>query len=141
MEIVVNRCFGGFGLSALAEKEYLAKKGKTAYFYEQTDYSFKNGKDEYKRVDSVDKKSRTLYYTVTEDLGEAISDFPKGVDFFPNYDMKRDDPDLVDVVEKLGDAANGTFANLHIVEIPEDVDWEISEYDGMESVEEVHRSW
>ena len=55
--------------------------------------------------------------------------------------MKRDDPDLINVVEKLGESANGDFANLEIVEIPDDVEWEIDEYDGMESVDEVHRSW
>jgi len=32
MKIVVNRCFGGFGLSALAEKEYLAKRLRQPIF-------------------------------------------------------------------------------------------------------------
>jgi hypothetical protein len=142
MKIVVNRCFGGFGLSALAEKEYLAKKVKTAYFYEQTKYSFKDGKEEYRRVDDVNKKSQALYYTTVEkDLGDVINGFPEDVDFFSTYDMKRDDPDLVNIVEKLGESANGDFAELDVVEIPDDVEWEIDEYDGMESIHEVHRSW
>lgn len=57
------------------------------------------------------------------------------------YDLDRNDPILVHVVETLGDEADGRFARLRIVEIPDDVNWEIAEYDGVESVEEVHRSW
>ena len=48
---------------------------------------------------------------------------------------------LVEVVEKLGSAANGSHASLKIVEIPENVEWEIDEYDGMEHVAEKHRTW
>lgn len=53
----------------------------------------------------------------------------------------RTHPLLLRVVEELGEAANGKHAELEIVEIPDGIDWEISEYDGMEKVEEVHRSW
>ena len=50
-------------------------------------------------------------------------------------------PRLLECVEKLGEEANGTYAELKIVEIPDDVNWEIGEYDGLEWVEEVHRRW
>ena len=63
-----------------------------------------------------------------------------GVDS-PYPDIKRNDPALVEVVEKLGDKANGSFSKLKIVEIPDDVEWDIAEYDGLEWVEEVHRTW
>jgi hypothetical protein len=45
------------------------------------------------------------------------------------------------VVEALGDSASGDFAALKVVEIPDDVEWEIHDYDGKESVRERHRSW
>lgn len=61
--------------------------------------------------------------------------------YLDNRPNKRDDPDLVRTVEELGDAANGTHAKLKIVEVPDGVEWTISEYDGIESVEEKHRSW
>lgn len=48
---------------------------------------------------------------------------------------------LVDVVEKLGSKANGGSANLKVVEIPDDVEWEIEAYDGLEWVAEKHRTW
>lgn len=53
----------------------------------------------------------------------------------------RSDPDLVAVVESLGGLANGKFAELKVVEIPDDVEWEINEYDGVEWVAEKHRTW
>lgn len=57
------------------------------------------------------------------------------------YDMDRDDPYLVQIVNSLGMAANGAYANLKVVEIPADVDWEIGDYDGLEWVAEKHRTW
>ena len=58
------------------------------------------------------------------------------------YDyIKRNDPKLVECVERLGDRANGNYANLKIVEIPDDVDFYIHYYDGMEEVHEKHRVW
>jgi hypothetical protein len=48
---------------------------------------------------------------------------------------------LVEVVEVLGEAANGFAANLKIVEIPEDVEWCVEENDGREWVSEKHRTW
>lgn len=90
--IVINKCYGGFGLSA-------------------------QGIAEYKRL-------------------AGITD-PKWYD----GDILRDDPHLVQVVKKLGHEANGAHADLKIVEIPSDVDWQIDEYDGIEWVAEVHRTW
>lgn len=53
----------------------------------------------------------------------------------------RNHPLLVRVVEELGAKANGRFAKLKVVEIPDDVEWEIAEYDGNEHVAEKHRTW
>jgi hypothetical protein len=57
-------------------------------------------------------------------------------------DIPRNDPALVQMVEELGsDKASGRHSELVVVEIPDDILWEISEYDGMERVEESHRNW
>lgn len=58
-----------------------------------------------------------------------------------NYNDFRKDKRLVECVEKLGEEASGRCANLEIVYIPDDIEWEITEYDGYESVEEKHRRW
>jgi hypothetical protein len=54
---------------------------------------------------------------------------------------QRDDLDLVAVVKKMGEKASGAFSKLVIVEIPADAEWEIEEYDGIEWISEVHRTW
>lgn len=61
-------------------------------------------------------------------------------DLCPN-DETRAAPELVQVVEELGNDASDEFAALIVVEIPNDVEWYISDYDGLETIEEVHGSW
>jgi hypothetical protein len=56
-------------------------------------------------------------------------------------EVARDDPYLVKIVRELGDKANGGYAELHIVEVPAGVEWDIAEYDGNEWVAEKHRTW
>ena len=59
-----------------------------------------------------------------------------GVKHLWRWDMPRNDPHLVAFVEMLGDRTN-----LKIVEIPDDVEWEIDGDDGTEWVAEKHRTW
>jgi hypothetical protein len=90
--IVINDCYGGFGLSDAALEMYKKLAG--------------------------------------------ISD----LDFY-SRDIPRDDPYLVKIVKEMGSLANGSCANLKIVEVPGDVDWIVSEYDGAEWIAEKHRTW
>lgn len=54
----------------------------------------------------------------------------------------RTDPDLIRCIETLGsERASGLCAELHVIEIPDDIEYEIHNYDGIESVHEKHRSW
>lgn len=55
--------------------------------------------------------------------------------------IRRDDKHLVQTVEELGGLASSWYSALHVVEIPDDINWKITEYDGAETVEECHRSW
>ena len=57
------------------------------------------------------------------------------------WELDRSDPHLVQVVQELGLAANGRYADLKVVEIPDGVEWTICEYDGCEWVAEAHRTW
>jgi len=91
MKVVINTCYGGFGLS------------EKAYKY----------------------------------LGLAWDGY--GYDF--KGDGTRADSFLVKCVEELGEESFGQFAKLKIVEIPDDVEWQIEEYDGAEWVAEKHRTW
>jgi hypothetical protein len=60
---------------------------------------------------------------------------------FRDKQIPRDDELLIRIVEELGDKASGYCAELEIVEIPDDVDWYVEEYDGSEWVAERHRTW
>ena len=90
MHIVINSCYGGFGLSDKALDMYKQLSNKSEVY---------------------------------------------------SFELDRTDPILIQVVEALGAEADGRFAKLRIIEIPDDIEWEITEYDGIESVEEVHRKW
>jgi hypothetical protein len=87
MKVVINDCYGGFGLSK-------------------------------KALDMLGLKSDSI------------------------FDRDRANPKLVEVVEKLGEVANGFCASLRVIEIPDDVkEWYIDDYDGVETIHEKHRYW
>jgi len=93
MKILINRCYGGFGLSQECVKEYARRKG-----------------------------IRLEYHQIAN--------------------ISRDDQVLIEIVEELGpDVCSGDYAELVVVEIPDDVDWVIEEYDGYEHIAEKHRTW
>jgi len=139
MKIVVNKCYGGFSLSLKGQKRLAELEGKELYFYKQTKYNFQNGIDEYIKIKDLNERSLFIY-PITKDLGNKINEIPNDC-WFNSRDEERDNPLLIQVVEELGEEANGDCARLQIVEIPDDVEWEIEEYDGMEWVSEKHRTW
>ena len=141
-KIVINSCYGGFGLSILAIKEYMKLKGKQVYFYESDLSDYKNIK--YKKIN--DNKDGMFILCFTKDFGENfcdadISDKELDQYIFSDRNIERDDEDLVKVVEELKNNSNTICSNLKIVEIPEDVEWQIEEYDGNEWIAEKHRTW
>ena len=89
MKIVINSCFGGYGLS------------KEAYDFMGLEWDGYGSK----------------------------------------FDHDRTNTKLVECVESLGVGANGFCARLTVVDIPDGIEYEIDEYDGLESVHEAHRSW
>lgn len=72
--------------------------------------------------------------------GQALFKEQSGEDF-DEFHVYRDDEALVHVVETLGDRANDSYSDLKVVEVPDEVQWTIEEYDGVEWVAEVHRTW
>lgn len=58
-------------------------------------------------------------------------------EYFFDRDLDRTDPILVQVVEELGDEADGRCASLVIEEVPAGTLYRITEYDGAESLKPV----
>lgn len=127
VKIVINSCYGVFNLSNEAMLAYTARKSIATYCED-----YKNFMTIFWKIPIPDRNivGEKIYYELYKD--NVIS----------AHKIKRDDPDLVAVVEQLGSKkAGGTCSKLSVVEIPDDVDWVIDGYDGYESIEEVHRSW
>jgi hypothetical protein len=119
MKVVINTDFGGFGLSKEAFERLLQRKGIEFEVVESKAFGFERESFYHKGHAGDDE-----FY---------LSDY----DFYGN----RADEDLVAVVETLGGAANGSCANLKVVEIPDGIEWFVNEYDGMEHIAEAHRTW
>lgn len=127
VKIIINRCYGGFGLSQEAFKR-LIELGVPVQ--EVKEDGWKDASDDYIIWD-VSKVDDVSEYRKREPLVLAHS----------HERSIRSDPRLIQTVEELGARANGSCADLKIVEIPDDVEWEIEEYDGSEWIAEKHRTW
>lgn len=139
MKVVINKCHGGFSLSEAGVRYYAKLKGIKLWVEPHDKYpslspTFWLVPPEERPTELEDWHNQPL-----EKRMENNAAFDKAE--LSIRDFKRDDPYLVKTVEDLGDISNGMCANLAIVEIPDDVKWEISEYDGLEHVAEVHRTW
>jgi len=58
-----------------------------------------------------------------------------------HWEIARDNPHLVQVVEQLGTAASTRYSKLKVVEIPDGVEWTLEGYGGSEWIAEKHRTW
>jgi hypothetical protein len=152
VEIVINKQFGGFSISALAVKKLAELDGRDCYFFKNSciggddnfeeitleeagkcffwfAFSVKNPEDYFPK----EKRGKDGFFTAYNNAWEKI-----GLD---NRELDRSNKNLIKVIRELGKKANGPCASLKIVKIPDGVDFEIDEYDGMESIHEKHRSW
>jgi hypothetical protein len=143
MKVVINTCHGGFGLSHAAVLAYAKRKGITLYpekgaysnIENYTYYTYYTVPPE-KRVPSLPEPWLSNSLEVRKAHIAAVA---KETLYY--RDIPRNDPDLVAVVEEMGNAAGAEFAELKVVDIPDDVQFEIAEYDGLEWVAEKHRTW
>ena len=132
MKVAINSCYGGFNISDAAYEKYLELKGVT-FFKEATDspFNFINyysvPVEKYNELYAADKK--TGNYSISNGV------------FLSKSDIERNDPVLIQVIEEMGKESYGPYASLDIIEIPDDVDFVVEEYDGKEWIAETHRTW
>ena len=115
-KIVINKCYGGFSLTARGTKKYLKERG----------------------VEFRSKPSR--FGLEPDDQDFEIKKNGTWEGFWYN-DISRDDSVLVALVEKFGNDISTSCSSLEVVKIPNKTKWQIDEYDGIEWVAEKHRTW
>lgn len=137
MKILVNRCYGGFGLSDKAFEEYLNRTGQV--FYKK--------KSKWSHLDLID------YYKVSPEEYDKIHDeehnnfnstnrFEKSNSLYLSAsNIERTDPILIQIVEEMGEESFGEFSKLEVVDIPDNIEYTIEEDDGKEHIAEAHRTW
>ena len=131
-KIVINDCYGGFGISHEGVMRYAEIKGITLYPW-LGDFT----KDVYGECAVIGNDDLLHHYSQSP----VIDGVYREDDYFSPYQIGRDDPVLIRVVEEMGKSASGRCSSLRIVQIPDDVDYTIEEYDGIEWVAEKHRRW
>jgi len=90
-KVVINKCYGGFGITKKCLKLYNKLSGK---------------KEEY------------------------------------DFDIERHDPFLIKAIEQLGEKeSSDACANLRIITIPDGEEYEIDEYDGIETIHKKVDNW
>jgi len=118
-KIVYNACYGGFSLSEAALRLYAQKKGLPFYVWNDPAYN---------------TYLTNQYFTADPSgMTEIDNEFYEKYSLC-KYDLERTDPVLVEVVEELGDKANGSCAKLRMIALPAGTKYRIEEYDGFETV-------
>lgn len=131
MEVILNKCYGGFGVSDAAYRMYAAKSGLDLFAYDVSGNRLPVGSSNF----------CVTYYT--KDFGEHLdrkNEDTRGY-FFRLDDSHRTDPLLIEVVKELGDDADSAFSKLKIVDIPDGMDYVIDDYDGIETLHQKVMEW
>ncbi len=128
MRVVLNLKHGGFGLSHEAK---IALVGCGHQKLQSPDDYW--GEDTKMRA-LIEAAPPSSIFSLTLLDGQIVTD---DHDRLEHRSCAR----LIEVVERMGRNADGQCSKLAVVEIPDGIEWSISEYDGFERAEEKHRSW
>lgn len=153
MKVVINKCYGGFSLSAKAVKRMAELQGRPCYFFKSdikgpyTPIDAKVAENVFcwvafdiQNPNELFKRSETSWHEMSQEERQASNALYKKHDI-DSRPSDRADKNLVKVVEELGEEASGRCAELAVVEIPDGTEYTIEEYDGLEHVAEKHKTW
>ncbi len=129
-KVLINTCYGGFGLSPAAIKSYHEKIKIPCYLF----YKIRTS-EEWNKLEDGEKLSSTAQ------VGFSFSPNGEQINSFYKFNHDRTNKTMISVVEELGCKANGPFAQLKVVKIPDYIDFTIEEENGNEWIAEKHRIW
>jgi len=141
MKVVINSDLGGFGLSIEAQKKIAEIGCPHTKWVPENEYFRKDSESsDIKIWGSVEKarQGHCEFCGIPRENGKVLVDDHRRIYKNP---IVRTCPALIKVIEEMGTKANGKHATLKIVEIPDNIEFEIEEYDGSEWVSEKHRTW
>jgi hypothetical protein len=116
--VAVNKDYGGFSISKEVV-DIMKSKGVPVDFSEQ---------------DEKDNK-----FFPVEEYGYHVYNENFGIES-EDYNACRTFPPLIEAIREAKNP-NGKMSDIAIIEIPDDVDWYIDEFDGYEIIREKHRTW
>jgi len=116
LKIAINICYGGFGNISQAFLNRAVELGWKTTSFDEDDYEISEAQI------LIDEMYKPGFHLMEENV-------------------KRNDPILIQVLEELGKNANERFSEYQVVEIPDNVEWHIAEYDGLEWIAENHQTW
>jgi hypothetical protein len=150
MKVAINSCFGGFGLppEALVRLYELGCKEIATpvaeYFGDDEKARYNSLIDwrKYKAMKSVDDNAFQSMFTNVFSNDEQFILYERANS--ESLCQFRSNPLLIQVIEEFTEAGKKVSrrcSNVVVIEIPDDVEWHIAEYDGYEHVAENHRTW
>lgn len=131
MKVAINKCYGGFSVS----HEVAVKLKEKGHPIRLEGEMYRDGSGPVQRFLS----NKMSYYLDNEDF-ISVPDCGNLYVVADGWHSHRAHPDLIEAIESSKDP-NGHSSDIRIVEIPDDIEWEIDEYDGVETIREKHRRW
>ena len=143
MKYAINKCYGGFSLSNEALRRLFEIDPKACEVTPWREYYGVTGHTKCKYSVSEEEARRKLEEDMTRTGSRIflplVTVGTKGNESIVSFDRygleSRCNPALIQVIEELGEAANGGCAELKIVDVPHEPEsLELDEYDGIETV-------
>ncbi len=133
-KVIYNACYGGFGLSKESVQRYFDIKGQQVWIEDDKECRSLGLRTVWlvSPDERLEVKSTVIFCAMSMDERIAYNK-AYSAQTWEDRTVDRHDPVLVQVVEELGDKANGKYAKLKIEEVSGP--YRITEYDGFESVE------
>lgn len=130
-KVVFNQCYGGFSLSKEACQRYWDIKGQQVWIEDDKEFPSLGLWTVWLTPPEERPTKNKNWNSMSTDERIAYNRAHSEQTWY-NLNVERHDPVLVQVVEELGDKANGEYAKLRIEEVYGS--YRIDEYDGSERV-------